>query len=482
MEVKDAPANRVASDQILDAQNQAPKAEAQIAIARNDSVKPGLALEAMSSVPIPVQIAAQPFARVDQDKVRLQAQHINGDGQLLAIAWQSAGTNRAYQNALIRELVRSDTPGDRRAFYNEMQRLTPEQQTIIANAVNQAYTDGAISQADLLNLADFNRAGNGAQRLISRLNASPQASLPGGSIEALGRALLVRANANAGTKQATLDYFGAAIAFGQGEQIYAGNRGTARERIAMFEATVQINDGEFPGHGNFHQSWTTEGLTAAGRLFVDNAQLVTDFYTGVPASAATTATLAKFFSQTILNPDANALTLGADGNLIDSVNRAIGHVSAHYVGKAASADSQGDREAFSRGLGALSASINGAVAVALTRYSDKIQSNEAFRDKTVGLINSAISPLFKALPPPVAKFAGDATKDIGAAIVDQFITNPERPDKSIAVDYIDAMESSIRQLEIDHGLHGLANGFGGSRGAEIGDLQRDLNVNLGGHR
>ena len=481
MKVRDVPTNRVTSDQILDGQDQTPKAEAETAIARNDSVKSGSALRAMGSVPTPVQIVAQRVTQVDQDKVELQARLVNGDGQLLAIALQSAGTNRAYQNALIRELMRSDNPGDHHAFYNEMQRLTPEQQTIIANAVNQAYTDGAISQVDLLNLSDLNRAGNGAQRLIDQL-ASPQAAQPGGSIEALGRALLVRANANAGTKQATLDYFGAAVAFSQGERIYAGNRGTARERIAMFEATVQVNGGEFPGHGKFHESWTNEGLTTAGRLFVDNAQLITDFYTGVPESSATTTTLAKFFSQTILNPDANALTLGSNGNLIDSVNKAIGHVSAHYVGKAASADSQGDREAYSRGLGALSASINGAVALSLTQYSGKIRSNEAFRDEAVGLINSAISRLFKALPPPAHKFAGDAVKNIGAAVVDQLTTNPQRPDTSIAVDYIDAMESSVRRLEIDHGLHGLANGFGAGRGPEIGDLQRDLNVNLGGHR
>ncbi|MEM9055888.1 MAG: hypothetical protein AAGD86_00345 [Pseudomonadota bacterium] len=420
--------------------------------------------------------------QVTDDQLYQVTRTINGDGQLLATSLQEGNWTRADQNALIAELVRSDRGLDHNTFYNELRPLSGEQQRVIGEALNQAYVDGAISREDLLNLSDFNQLGNGAQRLISVLDASPLSSQPGNSIEALGDALLNRANANPGTEQSTRDYYGAAIAFSQGSGIYARNQGTHAEAIAMFDATVQINQQGFsglPGNGELYQSWRDEGLAAASRSFADHPELITSAYTNVPAD---TTTLANFFSQTLLNPTASDIQLDSSRSLVEGVNAGLEQVTGALVAQAQTAGSQLEREAAMQQLGALAASVGGAAAVSLSEYSDQINRNEAFRDNMASILNSAIKPFFKALPPPAATVAGNTTQDIVASIVGQFLQNPERPDITVSGQFIDALESSIREFEVANGFDGLLTAFQASRAAEIGDLQRDLNLNLGGYR
>lgn len=479
MQVSDAPTSNAAIDQLSDE----PVATQPNAIKqsndRNANATSGQFLLAAAGVPTPAQTAIMK-SNVVRQNISDRARLINGDPQLLAAALEGGTLSRAESNALIADLIRGSTDSSsNHAFYGDVQRVSPQQKATIANAVNQAYVDGAINKNDLLNLADVNHAGNGAQSLISQLSASPEASKPGGAIEVLGQALIERANANPNTKQAKLDYFGAAVAFSQSAEIYAANRGTASERVAMFEATVAINEKGYPAYGEVQQDWTNEGIATAGQLYVDNAQLLTDTYTGVPAD---TAVLSKFFSQTILDPKAQSITLDGGQNLVASINTALGDASATYIDRAANADTQLEREDALHSLGALSASVNGGIAVALTRYSGEIRDNEAFRDQIAGLFNSAISPLMKPIPGPLSSIAGDATKGIGAAIVDQFIQYPDRPALNAATAYVDRMEQSVRQFETDHGFDGLLSAFQSSRAAETLDLQRDLNVNLGGHR
>jgi len=480
MRVSDAPSGNVVSDHI-DADQSAQTVTAKSA--DKTGATSGQTLRAVSSVPTPVQVAVSQSGAVDQDKIYQLERSINGDAQLLAIALQSGGLNRAEQNALIRELIHSDNARNNIAFYNELQEVSPEHRNTIADALNQAYTSGVIGKNDLLRLADFNGLGNGAQRLVSLLDASPAASKPGGAIEGLGQALLHRANANPGTEQATQDYYGAAVAFSQGDQIYSRNQGTKADRIAMFDATVKVNEAGFSGIANQYQSWKNEGLATASRLFIDNVELFTDTYGKPPAN---TEVLARFFALTTFNPEAQSISLGNGQTVATGINDAIGRVSDVFVQRAETASTQLQKERAVQALGALAASVAGGAAVALTNYSEEIRSNEDFRDEMSGLLTSALKPLTekltKRLPELVEKLAEKGLKNVGVAVLEQFMNDPARPDTSGVRLIIDAMEAVVSQLEDTRNYDGLLVAFQAARAAETDDLGGALNVNLGGHR
>ena len=480
MRVSDAPGANIVSDQIDSDQ---PAQTVATKTANENGETSGQTLRALTSVPTPAQVAASQRETVDQDKIYQLERSINGDARFLATTLQSGGLSKAEQNALIRALIHSDNARNNIAFHHEFQEVAPEHRKIIADAVNEAYTSGTINKGDLLKLADFNGLGNGAQRLVSLLDTSAAATKPGGAVEGLGQALLHRANANPGTDRATQDYYGAAVAFAQGEQIYAQNQGTNADRIAMFEATVKVNEAGFSGIDNQYQSWKNEGLATASRLFIDNVEMLTENYGKPPAN---TEVLARFFAQTTFNLEAQSITLGDGSTVATGINNALSRVSEAFVQRAETASTDLQKERAVQALGALAASVAAGAAVSLTNYSEEIRSNEAFREEMVGLLSSAIKPLTeqltKRLPGLVETLAEKGLKKVGVAVLEQFTKDPARPDTSGVRLIIDTMEAIVSQLENTHNYDGLLTAFQAARAAETKDLESDLNVNLGGHR
>ena len=480
MRVSDAQGTTIISDPVDAGQ----PVQTAVAKAGNDNgVTSGQALRTLIGVPTPAQVAASKPETVDQDTIYQLERSINGDARMLAMTLQGGGLSQAEQNALIRALIHSDNARNNIAFYHELQEVAPEHTKVIADALNDAYTSGTISKDDLLRLADFNGLGNGAQRLVSLLDESAAATKPGGAVEGLGQALLQRANGNPGTDRSTRDLYGAAVAFAQGEQIYVRNQGTNADRIAMFEATVEVNEAGFSGIDKQYQSWKEEGLATASRLFIDNVEMLTDNYGNPPAN---TGVMARFFAQTSFNIEAQSIPLGGGSTVAIGINDALSRVSDAFVQRAETASSPLQRERAVQALGALAASVAGGAAVSLTNYSEEIRNNEAFRDEMAGLFSSAIKPLTrqltKRLPDLVDTLAQKGLKNVGVSVLEQFIKDPARPDTSGVRLIIDTLEAVVSELENTHNYSGLLGTFQGARAAETSDLETELNVNLGGHR
>ncbi len=412
-----------------------------------------------------------------------QAAHfIAGDSRMLATVLQGDGLTQGAENELIHELINgADPQSGMAAIYGDVDNLPPEQQRVIAEAIDTAFRDGVIDEADLLALSDFSTAGNGAQRIISILDDAPQAAQSGGSIEALGEALLDRANGDPNSEQGTLDYFGAAVAFSQGRDIYARNRGTDAERLAMFEATVEVNKtlADGVGVGDQTAAWEREGLAVAGRLFADSATMITDHFTGAGVDSAP---LAEFFGQTVFNPDAQHIALDNRRDLVPSINNALEYLAEGFVSDAENATTQLGRETAFDQLGVLAAAVSGGAVVSLDNYSDEIAANEAFRDEMAGILNTTITPFFKALPGPASSVAGNASKDLVASVIGRFIDNPERPDVAFANEFGNALEIGVREFEVQNGFDGLTSAFKASRSNELLSILLELNLNTGGYR
>ena len=425
---------------------------------------------------------------IDQQKVDFALKTIRADVPMsesaLAQALENPNLNQAERNEIIQTLAREE--GQQIRFYgNDATRsgdggyaeLTGDQQTI-ADAVQQAYDDGAINADDLLRIADANGAGNGAQRFMSILTQSSEARQPGGTAEVLADALWSR-NGNDG-----MDRANAAILYTSDPALMSRNLDTPDKRAQAFEALVAFNKAapyEDISAGLTADIWHDSALAASGRLFAAHSQELIDRYTSSqPGQPGKTEVLAEFMSQTVFNPDAQGIMLDRQRDLLPTIRSAISNASETFLERASTDGvSATDQSRAMRQYGQLAAAISGGAAVALTRYDGDVAKTKEAREEFAGLIGDLVGEL------PLGDLGGKIADKVSAPIADRIaealIANPERPDVAIAGELADYFSSQADLLSEKVGNPDLIQAYESGYSAELLDLQRNLNVNLGGH-
>jgi len=427
--------------------------------------------------------------RLDQGRVESALRDLQtGLGQYgskLADIIENPALSQADRNAIIQEVARDPdlvsalyAADSERAVRGDYGALAADQQ-VIAEAMQQAWEDGALTPDDLLAIADHNGAGNGAQRFLSLLAESPAAGQAGGVAEALADALWAR-DGNDG-----LDRAGAALFYTSDPAMMSRNLNTPDARAEAFEALVAFNEqapyADIPA-GMVGEAWEDSALSAAGKLFIAHGPELVDRYTSSePGKAAETEVLAQFMSHTVLNPNAQGIVLNRTQDLVPAVNDAIGNIAGDFL-DAASAEgvSDVDANAAMKQLGQLVASISGGAAVALTRYDAQISATEASREQFAGMIGSLVGeiPLGGGL---AEKAVNHATGPLANEIAEMLIEDPERPDQALSGMLSDHFWSQADVLAHEMGNPDLINSYESGYSHELANLQSNLNVNLGGH-
>ncbi|MCC6336036.1 MAG: hypothetical protein IT380_18860 [Myxococcales bacterium] len=419
---------------------------------------------------------------VDQGKVELALQTIRADLPLnesqLAGALTNPNLNQAERNAIIQTLARED--GGQLAFFaNDASRNNDggyggllKDQRVIGEALQQAFTDGAITADDLLRIADTNGAGNGAQRFLAVLQNGGGGT--GGTVEALADALWARDGGDG------LDRAAAAIAYSSSPELREANLNTPEARREAFEALVEFNDKapyEEVG-GPLAEQWERSALASSGRLFTAHASELVDYYTGAADGVARTETLSRFISQTLFNPDAQGIWMDRRQDLGPAVRAALGNQADRFLDAARSAPAGSlEQERALAQFGRLTASASGGAALALTDYSEQIRASEESRQQFAGLVSLLVgkTPL-GGLPG-----AGSLSEALAEKIYDAITENPERPDQALAGVLYDSFAGRVEALATELNQAGLRSAFDSAYSAELLNLQQNLNVNLGGH-
>lgn len=438
-----------------------------------------------------VEAGPEIFSAVDQEQVDFALDNIRSDLPMnqsaLAEALRNPLLNEAERNLVIQTLARDEDAAARLPFFaNDASRFRTEDyaalsedQRVIAEAVQTAYDAGAIDADDLLRIADTSETANGAQRFLSILTQSSEARQPGGVAEVLADALWAR-NGNDGVDRAV-----AAMHYSSDPTLMAENLDTPEKRAQAFEALVGFIDSapyENLPDGPTTTRWETGALAAAGRLFTAHSQELVDRYTsGEPGQFGDTAVLARFLSHTLFNPEARGIVLDRSRDLVPAVQDALANTGETFFDRAGDPQaSANDQNRAMRQFGQLTAAVSGGAAVALTRYDEQILANEASRQQFAGLVGTVVGKL------PLGDVAGEVANQISGPlaerIYDALHENPDRPDVAVALELRNTYESQVDLLSEELENPGLINAFDSAYGAEIDDLQLELNVNLGGHQ
>ena len=426
--------------------------------------------------------------QIDQSTVDTVLRDLRGDpvqhGSMLAKYLDNPGLNQAERNKIIQEVARdpelvgilygSDASRSARGEYGA---LAADQQ-VIAEAVQQAWEDGAITSEDLLAIADYNGAGNGAQRFLSLLAESPATGQAGGASEALADALWER-NGNDG-----MDRAGAALFYTSDPAMMSRNLNTPEARAAAFEALVAFNEAAPYADiqaGMLAERWQDNALSAAGKLFISHGQELVDHFTSSePGKAAETEVLAQFMSHTVFNPDAQGIVLNRTQDLVPTINDVIGNVTDGFLDAATADDvSANDASRAMTQYGQFTASISGGAAVALTRYDAAINATEASREQFAGMIGNLVGQL--PLGDVAGTIVGHATGPVANEIAEMLIADPERPDAELAGILNDQFWSQADLAAEQAGNPELLSAYEAAYSHELLNLQGNLNVNLGGH-
>lgn len=414
--------------------------------------------------------------------VRMAKADMNMGGSALADVLQSPRLNEAERNAVIQELARD--PDFKSVFYahdstryrSEDAGALAQDQRVIADAVQTAYAAGAINANDLRSIADFNGVGNGAQRFMEILGTSPEARMPGGAMERLADSLWAR---NQGTDRAN-----AAMFYTSTPEMMASNLTSPAMRAEAFKAIVDFTEskpwGDAPSE--LTDQWERSAIAASGRLFTAHATEITDAFTASsPGKAAETETLAKFFGQTVFNPEASTIALDNRRDLQPAVRQAIQGVQLTMFDRAEAAPAESvERARAFETFGQFAASITGGAALALTKYDGEVADAQAQREATAGLIGAVVGDIvgFKT---PIGNTAGNLAESIAQSILDAVAQNPDRPDQALAGVLNDQFSSAVDAERVRLGDNGAMASFDGAYSKELLNLQNNLNVNLGAH-
>jgi hypothetical protein len=435
--------------------------------------------------------APPPSQPIDESKVLTAERQIGADvpmnASALADAMRNPNLNQAERDKVIHDLAQKSGGGQAPFYANDASRIQPGQQsslgddqTTIANAVQQAYADGAINADDLVHIADFNGAGNGAQRFMDILMQGSTSHASGSAAEALANDLWAR-NGKGGADQAV-----AAMYYMSDPSQQAAHLGTADARQHAFEALVNFNDTAFKKLDGVPAAtlWKDEALGAEGKLFMSDSQGLMDHYTTIlPQSqggGTKTEVLAKFLSQTVLNPDAQGIALDHSRDLVPAVTAAIKSASDTYLARAEQAPpgSLAQHVAMEQ-FGRMDSAISGAAALALQNYNAKIQANNESRQQFADLVGTLVGKVVTVPDiPGVGNPAEKAGSAIAGKIFDILTTNPDKPAIEMATELhgqyqsrVDELRQKINQPDL---LEEFITGYN-----ELSDLQQKLRVDIG---
>ena len=435
------------------------------------------------------QNAAKPREDINSQEVDFAVRNCRGDIPMresqLANALRNPNLNQSERNLVIQKLARE---GGELAFYaNDASRVPDadhaalsEDQRVIADGVQKAYSSGAIDTKDLQRIADKNGAPNGAQRFMSIMRLGASAKEDGSATQTLADALWTRNGADGKDRAAAATYFTSDPA------LMASKLNTPDKRAAAFESIVNFNQSEpyknLPP-GATTTNWQNDTTTAAGRLFVSHGQELMDRYTNVtPKRGAQTEVLSKFMSQTVLNPEAKGVVLDRQRDLVPTIQSVLGSGTDTYLNRAKEAgpDSPEQIGAMEQ-LGRLSASVSGGASLALTKYSGKVAENEEQAQAMADLVGSTVGAMTGRLDTPFGNPAEASASAITKEIVKATQDHPERPRAAISGELYDQLSSRIAGLETELKQPKLSTYFDATRGAEGHTNNENLNVNPGGH-
>jgi hypothetical protein len=417
--------------------------------------------------------------------VRMCRADIPMNGSQLADALRNPNLNEAERNLVIQKLARD---GGELAFYaNDASRLHDSDQgalsadqRIIAEGVQNAYSKGAIDEKDLQRIADKNAAPNGAQRFMSILRLGGDSRDAGSAAEGLADTLWARNGAD-GKDRAV-----AAMYYSSDPAQMSSNLDTPDKRAEAFEALVNFNEADLYKDlppGATVTTWRNDATTSAGRLFIAHGQELMDRYTDItPEHGAETEVLAKFVSQTLLNPEAEGLVLDRHRDLLPTLRSVLGSATDTYLNRAKEAPPESaDQVRAMDQLGRLSASVAAAGSLALTDYSTKVAEREEAVNAIADLVGSTVGAMTGKLDTPFGNPAEEGAKAITKEILETIKANPQRPDSAYSRALYDHLSSRIAGLETELQQPRLSIPFHAARGAEGHELNENLNINPGGH-
>lgn len=433
-----------------------------------------------------------PDQQINHEQVDLAVRNARGDmptgGSRLADALRDPNLNQAERNAVIQKLAREGQDGELAFYGNDISRqqdpdkaALTEDQRVIAEGVQQAYSSGAIDVKDLQRIADKSKAPNGAQRFMSIMQLGSHAKESGSATQALADALWARNGADGKDRAA------AGIYYTSDPALMASKLDTPDKRAAAFEAIVDFNHSKPYEHmpeGMTATNWQNETTMAASRLFISHGQELIDRYTGVTETRGAEAeVLSKFLSQTSLNPEAKGMVLDRQRDLIPTINSVLGSAADTYLSRAKEGgENSAEQTRALQQLGRLNAGVSGGTSLALTEYSKQVQSDQEAVKEVADMVGGTVGALTaKRLDTPF----GNPAEGLASAITEKIMTSIQdqrvRPDAAFSGALYDELSTRIVALENDLHQSNLLEKFEAARGAEGHAVNESLNVNPGGH-
>ncbi|MGO1072734.1 hypothetical protein [Lysobacter sp. CA199] len=370
-----------------------------------------------------------------------------------------------------------------------------EDQRVIGEALQQAFKDKVIGTDDLVRIATVKSGFHSEQRFMTVLRNGGGGT--DGTVAALSdvmwkRAEILSAMPGAKPEQIQRDRAVAAIGYlsdpdlqaarlGKPEPNTAVNPTQSENRRLLFETLsshgemlAKAKDGVFVSESQFREMGR-EAAIANGQLYVSHSKQLTDRYTG---ELLQTDTLAKFYKQSMFNPDTHESKLPGGKPLADTVASAVQGVSNGYLDAAKAAPKGSDTQKAEMGkLGFMTAGVEGGITLALKEYTDKITAHEKDRDafaKTLGTVIGAV-------PVPGGKAVGGAVKagtDPGLKALYEFMVDPPpQPDLRLG----DAVKDTFERRAVGVSQDAVES-FRNARSDELHDLYRHFNINPGGYR
>jgi hypothetical protein len=418
----------------------------------------------------PTTFSEAEIARLDLT-VRGIAMGAGRDGMLAGFL-EDPDVSADEKTYVIQQLARSPDNGAQMAFFSE-------DRAVIGPALEAAFNQQALSTDDLVGIArntDFALI-NPSLQLVSMLSTDPDQ--PNSALAALSNHLVDPVN-GLSEDEVTAGYIGLASDPDHLDRYIQGNsslppHANVPGRREIFERIVDFNDanglpaGFDPKTGGFEAA----GLIAAARMYdTDGVALIDGF-----AADRDTSTLAKFFAQGAVNPDAATIDVGGGRNIGQVVADVNERSFSGYLDKMGDETRPLEQRLDAAGYaGRLNGAMAGGVAEALTRYSEDVAQSEAAQKQFIGLVGQlsripgAKLPV-QAITAGLNAFGKDAADDI------------PRPDQLMAAEIYREQAGRIETFESKPGVPpGFENAFTSAQSNELLLLQQSLNINLGGHR
>lgn len=353
---------------------------------------------------------------------------------------------------------------------------------VVAGAIQDAVARGLVNGEDLARIADMHGGANGAQRLAYTLSRSPHAMQANGAAEQLADVLWSRPNASNNDRAAAAILYSSSVALTQ------RNLSNPADRVAAFEAMVTFNErapyAEVPaGYRTMGESHRQDALRAQAQLFTGNPDVLISHYTnssvGIPARGEM---LARFFSQTVFNPDASGLRLSGNRDMQAAVRTSVDRVGEDFLAAAASAATTGDRMRPMENYGQVAAALTTGASLAIQRWDSRMAENEATRDRMAGLVSAVVAD-FVGARSNIGDTAGFVAGELTTRLLEAFAQNPARPDQAAGGILFDTIETGVDRFRTGRpDGDAMMSSFRSAYATEAQQIQQNLNLNPGGYR